>query len=94
MDIFVGDNPVRLRLHLGDDYDVGSDPVAIRCLKPDGTDVVFTAVKQAANIIYYDAGPADLNVAGPWHLQSVHDPADAPIHHGKTVVMYVKALGT
>lgn len=94
MDIYVNDNPIRLRLNLGDNYDVGSDPVAIRYTKPDGTTGTWTATKQSANVVYYDTADGDLDQAGKWMLQGVHDPSGDPVHHGRSARLVVKAWGT
>lgn len=91
---FVGSVGLRIRLKLG--VDVGTDDVAIKYIKPDGTTGQWTGVIESATegIIYYEtAAAADLNVPGVWLLNGVHDPAGDSVFYGDTAELRVKNLG-
>jgi hypothetical protein len=92
---FVGTVGYRIRLKLGPDAAIGSDPVAIRYQKPGGATGTWTATIEDATegIIYYDTTSGDLDESGWWHLNGVHDPAGASVFYGNTVRMLVKELG-
>lgn len=69
--IYTGQD-LRIRVTITGEDITGAASAEILFAKPDGTNGTWTAtVEDAANgIIYYDATPADLDVAGIWALQA------------------------